>query len=90
MKLLFCFVLVWNLITFMMMGIDKKKAIADKRRISEKTLLTSSFAMGGVGIAAAGLFFHHKTRKIKFIILVPLSIAVNMAVIYGLFYLGII
>ena len=52
MKLLILIMVVWNLITFAMMGIDKGRAKANKRRISEKTLLLSSFIMGAAGIAA--------------------------------------
>lgn len=82
MKLLVFFMAVWNLITFGMMGADKARAKADRRRISEKTLLLSGFLMGAAGIAAGALIFHHKTRKLKFQILVPLSIIVNIAILY--------
>jgi len=90
MKLLILLMAVWNLITFLMMAVDKMKAKRDKRRISEKTLLLSSFIMGGIGIAAGALICHHKTRKLKFQILVPLSLIVNGAVIFALFYFGIV
>jgi len=53
-------------------------------------LLLSSFIMGGIGIAAGALICHHKTRKLKFQILVPLSLIVNGAVIFALFYFGIV
>ena len=90
MKLLILIMVVWNLITFLMMGLDKMKAKADKRRISEKTLLTSAFVMGGTGIMAGALVFHHKTRKILFKIGMPLALIANAAVIYGLFYFNIV
>lgn len=90
MKLLALIMAVWNFITFCMMAIDKLKAKKNKRRISEKTLLLSSFCMGAIGITAGGLICHHKTRKIKFKILVPLSIIVNVAVIFALFYFEIV
>lgn len=90
MKLLILLMVVWNAITFIMMGIDKAKAKADKRRISEKTLLLSGFIMGAPGITAGALVFHHKTRKIKFQILIPLSIIVNVAVICALIHCNIV
>ena len=90
MKLLILIMTVWNVITFLMMAVDKLKAKKDKRRISEKTLLLSSFLMGGAGIAAGGLICHHKTRKLKFQILVPLSLVVNAAVIVALIYYNIV
>ncbi|MGN0719211.1 MAG: DUF1294 domain-containing protein [Anaerovoracaceae bacterium] len=73
--------LIWNLITFLQMGIDKRKAVKEKQRISEKTILLSAFLMGAVGSGAGMLVFHHKTKKWKFRILVPLALAVNLAVI---------
>ena len=90
MKLLILLMVLWNLITFAMMGVDKAKAKKNKQRISEKTLILSSFIMGAFGIAAGALVFHHKTRKIKFQILIPMSIIVNIALIYALIYYNIV
>ena len=90
MKLFILLMALWNLITFAMMGIDKAKAKRNKQRISERTLILSSFIMGAVGIAAGALIFHHKTRKDKFWILIPMSIIVNIALIYALVYFDII
>ena len=90
MKLLILLMGAWNLITFGMMALDKLKAKKDKRRISEKTLLISSFCMGAIGIGLGALVCHHKTRKLKFQILVPLSLIVNGAVIFALFYYKIV
>ena len=73
--------LIWNLFTFLQMGMDKRKAVKEKQRISEKTLLLSAFFMGAVGSGAGMLVFHHKTKKWKFRILVPLALAVNLAVV---------
>ncbi len=90
MKLLILLMVIWNLITFIMMAVDKYKAKNDKTRISEKTLLLSSFIMGSIGVTAGALVFHHKTKKLKFQILVPLSIIVNVVVIYGLVHFEIV
>lgn len=90
MKLLILLMGLWNLITFAMMGVDKAKAKKNKQRISEKTLILSSFIMGALGITAGALIFHHKTRKIKFQILIPMSIIVNIALIYALVYYNIV
>lgn len=79
--------IVWNLITFFIMGIDKWKAKHDRRRISEKTLLITCFLMGAIGGAAGMLTFHHKTRKLKFQILVPIALVMNLAAITGMIYL---
>ncbi len=89
MKLLAGLLVLWNLVTFIMMGIDKRRAIKDKSRISEKTLLTVSFAMGAVGIFAGACVFRHKTQKLKFRLLMPLGVIVNGAVIYALHIAGL-
>ena len=90
MKLLVVIMAIWNLITFGMMGIDKAKAKACTRRISEKTLLLSSFLMGAAGITLGALIFHHKTRKLKFQILLPLSLVVNIAIAHAFFRYNIV
>ena len=73
--------LLWNIVTFSMMGIDKLKAIRHKWRIGEATLLLSAFLMGAVGSVAGALVSHHKTRKLKFRIGLPAALIVNAAVV---------
>ncbi len=68
-----------NLIGFALMGIDKKKAVKKVWRIQEKTLLLTAFLGGGVGAFFGMLLFHHKTKHLKFILLLPAS-----AVLYSI------
>ena len=84
MKYLVIVLLAWNVITFFMMGVDKFLARKDKRRISEATLLGCAFFLGGIGVCAGMYVWHHRTRKKKFIILVPLSIIINIVAYVGL------
>lgn len=74
---------VWNLIAFLVMGLDKRKAKKGKNRISESTLLLIAFAMGSIGILSGMLVWHHKTRKVKFLIGVPVAAAINALTFYG-------
>lgn len=74
--------LVWNIAVMLMYGIDKMQAKNGGRRISEKTLLSSAFFLGGCGAMLGMILFNHKTSKIKFRMLVPLSAAVGFAIIY--------
>lgn len=90
MKLLFLLMITWNFISFLIMGIDKYKAKHDKQRISEKNLLLCALLMGAVGIGLGMMAFRHKTQKIKFKVLVPVTIIINAAVIYALFYYNIV
>ena len=60
------YLILLNVVTFAMYGIDKYLAVRQMWRIPEKTLL-APLAFGGGGGAALGmLVFHHKTRKSKF------------------------
>ena len=69
---LLIWVLVWTIIAFALMGIDKWKAVGGSRRIPEKTLLLFSLFGGGMGGGIGMRRQHHKTKKHRFRILVPL------------------
>ena len=73
-------ILILNLISFTLMGIDKRLAIAGKRRIPESSLLFWGFLMGGPGLLLGSLVFHHKTRKWKFRLGIPAALIVNVLV----------
>lgn len=66
-----------NGITFFIYGIDKLKAIGNKFRIPEKTLIGLAF-IGPFGGLLGMYGFRHKTRKPKFKILVPLFVVIHI------------
>ncbi len=66
------YLIVINIVAFAMYGIDKYKAVHNKWRIPESLLVGVSVIGGGVGALLGMLIWHHKTRKWKFKILVPL------------------
>lgn len=68
--------LIMSVITFAAFGNDKKKAKRSMWRTPEAVLLTLSLLGGSIGALAGMRFFHHKTRKPKFIILVPLMLII--------------
>ena len=72
----------WNFIVFLLYGIDKLKAIKQTWRIKEATLILAAFFMGGVGAFFGMSVFRHKTKHLKFKILVPLAIIINIAIIF--------
>lgn len=76
-----------NLYAFFLMGIDKRKAVRDVRRIPEKTLLTACGLFAAPGGLIGMHVFHHKTRKIKFSVGVPLMLIAQAAILAALLYL---
>ena len=77
-------ILIWNLFTFLVMGLDKRKAIKRRRRISESTLLALAFLLGAPGVLIAMPVFRHKTKKAMFLILVPSALIANVLMVVGL------
>lgn len=65
------YVIAINFITFFMMWLDKRKAKKGKWRIPENTLLFLVLLGGGIGGIAGMYTFHHKTKKLKFVIGFP-------------------
>ena len=78
------YLLIINLLSFLMFYIDKRKAIKDKWRIKESSLHLVSFAGGVYGSIAGMLLFHHKTKKIKLCLITALAFIVNIAMIVGI------
>lgn len=69
-----------------MYGIDKWKAQGKRWRISEKMLLFIAIIGGSVGALAGMYTFHHKTLHKKFVLGVPLILAIQVIIFY-LYYL---
>lgn len=62
------YVLLINLLLFLLMGIDKRAAKRKKWRIPERRLLTLGMIGGGFGGILGMIIFHHKTHRIYFTI----------------------
>ncbi len=71
---------IWNVIVLLMFGADKRKARLNRRRISEKTLLLSAALMGAVGALIGMYTFRHKTKHTRFVLGVPVLLALNIIV----------
>ena len=67
-----------NVFAFFLMGYDKQMAKKKKRRISENHLLLSAFLGGAFGSLLGMNLFHHKTKKRKFQILVPIALVCHL------------
>ena len=71
---------ILNVIGFASMGIDKKRAVKNIWRIRERTLLLYAFLGGGIGSLFGMRIFKHKTKHIKFKILVPIAVITNVLI----------
>ena len=81
MKYIITYVIVINLIAFLAMYIDKRKAKNNSRRIPEKTLFTLVFLGGGIGGMAGMYLFRHKTKKTRFVIGFPCILILEIIII---------
>lgn len=79
---------VVNVIVFFMYAIDKYKARHHKWRIPESTLLLGA-VFGTAGAILGMLVMHHKTRKPKFFITVPLILIGKVGIVLW-YYLNFI
>jgi uncharacterized membrane protein YsdA (DUF1294 family) len=70
-----------NLVSFAMFGLDKQRARAGARRISERALLLSAAVSGTVGAWAGMTEFRHKTAKRSFQMRMVAVTAVDVAVV---------
>ena len=83
--LILIYIVVINLIGFLIMGYDKYSAIRNFRRIPEKSLLIIAFIGGAIGIYLGVNSFRHKTKTPLFIYGVPILVLVNIGLFYLLF-----
>lgn len=74
-----------NLLSFLLMGLDKLLAKLHMRRIPEKMLLGISACFAGFGGCLGMWIFHHKVRKPKFYLTLPLFALLQGAALYFLF-----
>ena len=77
------YVIIINIIAFLAMFIDKKKAQKGRWRISEKALFILVLLGGGIGGIAGMYTFRHKTKKLAFVIGFPVILIIEtITVIY--------
>lgn len=78
------YLLIINLVAFLAMYIDKRRAKWGKWRTKESTLFTLVLLGGGIGGIAGMYTFRHKTKKPRFVIGFPaiLIIEVICAIIF--------
>ncbi len=81
------YLLLINILTFIVYAADKNKAKKNKRRISEYTLITLAVIGGSIGAALGMKIFHHKTKKPKFYVGVPVILILQIFLIIASVYI---
>ena len=79
------YLIIINLIGFLIMYIDKQKAKKGNWRIPEKTIFLVTLLGGGIGTISGMYAFRHKTKHLKFTIGIPITILINIICIYYIF-----
>lgn len=77
---------VVSLISILVTVIDKYKAIHHKWRIKESTLLVLSALGGSAAMYVTMLTIRHKTKKLKFMLGIPLIMLAQALVIFAAFW----
>lgn len=84
-KYLIPYLIIISIFTFFIYSIDKRRSKQkNKRRISEKTLLTLSIMGGAFGGYLAMIIKHHKTKHWYFVIINILGIVGYTTLLYYL------
>lgn len=79
------YLVIINVVAFIVMGVDKRKAKKHKWRIQEKTLFGLVLVGGSIGGILGMQIFRHKTKHMSFIIGFPLVLIIQMLVGLWLF-----
>ena len=64
---------------FFLYAMDKHRARNGLWRVSERALILCAFLLGGIGALLGMFLLHHKTRHLKFRLLLPLAAIITAA-----------
>ncbi len=73
--------IIMNLVGFVMMNVDKKRAVKHQYRISEATLWLVALLFGAVGMTLGMNMFRHKTKHLQFKVGLPLLSLIQIVLI---------
>lgn len=69
---------LWNILGFMVYAVDKRRAIHNRWRVSERTLLFYLICGAGIGCWLAMTTLRHKTKKRRFKLGALVGVTVNV------------
>lgn len=81
-KFLIYYFIIINVVSFITMYIDKRKAEAHKWRIPEARLFLLAAIFGSIGVFLGMQVFRHKTKHMKFVLGIPCIIIIQIILIY--------
>lgn len=76
------YLILVNVIAFILMGHDKRLAKSRRRRVPEKNLFLSAAVGGALGSWIGMRTFRHKTKHASFIVGIPALFVLNAACIW--------
>ena len=84
-KYILLFYIAMSLIAFILYGVDKARAIRNRRRIPEKVLLGVGFFGGAAGALLGMSWYRHKTRHWYFWVLLWLFFIAQVFLLVALY-----
>ena len=85
---MFIYLTAVNLAAFALYGIDKYNARRGLWRIPEAVLLFAAAAGGSAGALLGMRVFHHKTKKPRFFIGVPVMLLLHLLILWFFLHRG--
>lgn len=83
-EILYIYLFIINLISFLLYCWDKHKAIYGQRRIPEAVLWMLAIIGGPYGALMGMILFHHKTRHMSFLTIIPICFTLWICVLVAL------
>ena len=83
-KYFIIYLIIINLIAFITMYLDKRKARYGKWRIPEQTLFILALIGGSIGAIAGMYTFRHKTKKLRFSIGFPVILILQIVLMFSI------
>ncbi len=80
MKYILIYLVVINIVAFVLMGADKSRAKRGAWRISEKALFLPAIIGGSLGALLGMWIFRHKTKHWYFVVGMPLILVIHLAI----------
>jgi len=85
MQLIIIYIIAINIIGFILMGVDKRRARKRVWRVPEKNLWIIALLGGSFGSLLGMRYFRHKTKHKMFTIGMPLLIIVHTVLIFWVY-----